>query len=117
MQRTTRWAGVAVLTAALTVQPQAVAEAGDQAVTGVRTVTLVTGDKVTVTGPTSAIVEPGEGREKVTFLTDEARGRLRVLPGDAAVLVRAGRLDPRLFDVTGLLELGYDDGRKELPCS
>ncbi|WP_326820990.1 S8 family serine peptidase [Streptosporangium sp. NBC_01756] len=115
MQRTTRWAGVAVLTAALTVQPQAVAEAGDQAVTGVRTVTLVTGDKVTVTGPTSAIVEPGEGREKVTFLTDEARGQLRVLPGDAAPLVRAGRLDPRLFDVTGLLELGYDDSRKELP--
>ncbi|MBB5781799.1 S8 family serine peptidase [Nonomuraea jabiensis] len=94
--------------------PQAVAQAGDQAMTGMRTVTLVTGDKVTVTGPTSAIVEPGEGREKVTFLTDEARGRLRVLPGDAAPLVAAGRLDPRLFDVTGLLELGYDDS-KELP--
>ncbi|MFI6737849.1 S8 family serine peptidase [Nonomuraea sp. NPDC050451] len=111
----TRWAGVAVLAAAMTAPPPAVAEAGDQAVTSVRTVTLVTGDKVTVTGPASAIVEPGEGREKVTFLTDEARGRLRVLPGDAAPLVAAGRLDPRLFDVTGLLELGYDDSRKELP--
>ncbi|MFI7636064.1 S8 family serine peptidase [Nonomuraea sp. NPDC049400] len=129
MQRTTRWAGVAVLAAAMIAQPavlpqavaepaappQAVAGAGDQMVTGARTVTLVTGDKVTVTGPTSAAVEPGEGREKVTFLTDEAQGRLRVLPGDAAPLVAAGRLDPRLFDVTGLLELGYDDSRKELP--
>ncbi|MFI7129421.1 S8 family serine peptidase [Nonomuraea sp. NPDC050153] len=121
MRTTTRWAGVAVLAAALTVPPPAVAQAGERAgeqageQTGVRTVTLVTGDKVTVTGPTSAIVEPGEGREKVTFLTDEARGRLRVLPGDAAPLVQAGRLDPRLFDVTGLLELGYDDGREELP--
>jgi subtilisin family serine protease len=121
VRRTTRWAGVAVLAAAMIVQPQADAEAGDRAVTGsrvatgVRTVTLVTGDKVTVTSPTSAIVEPGAGREKVTFLTDEARGRLRVLPVDAAPLVRAGRLDPRLFDVTGLLELGYDDSRKELP--
>ncbi|MEU4230080.1 S8 family serine peptidase [Nonomuraea sp. NPDC026600] len=129
MQSTTRWAGVAVLAAAMTVQPaalpqavaeptaqpQAVAEAVDQPVTSVPTVTLVTGDKVTVTGPTSAVVEPGEGREKVTFLTDEARGQLRVLPSDAAPLVQAGRLDPRLFDVTGLLELGYDDSRKELP--
>ncbi|MFG1687689.1 S8 family serine peptidase [Nonomuraea sp. NPDC049269] len=129
MQRTTRWAGVAVLAAAMTVQSaalpqaaaepaapsQAVAAAGDQPVTSVRTVTLVTGDKVTVTGPTSAAVEPGEGREQVTFLTDVVRGRLRVLPDDAAPLVRAGRLDPRLFDVTGLLELGYDDSRKDLP--
>ncbi|WP_433413664.1 S8 family serine peptidase [Microtetraspora malaysiensis] len=115
MQRTTWWAGVAVLAAAVTVPPPAVAQAGDQPVAGVRTVTLVTGDKVTVTGATSAMVEPGEGREKVTFLTDETRGRLRVLPSDAAPLVAAGRLDPRLFDVTGLLELGYDDSRKELP--
>ncbi|MEV4018269.1 S8 family serine peptidase [Nonomuraea angiospora] len=97
------------------IQSPAVAQAGDQAVTGGRTVTLVTGDKVTVTGATSAIVEPGQGREKVTFLTDEARGRLRVLPSDAAPLVAAGRLDPRLFDVTGLLELGYNDSRKDLP--
>ncbi|NUW35986.1 S8 family serine peptidase [Nonomuraea sp. SMC257] len=147
MQRTTWWAGVTVLAAAMAAQPAALpsaaaqpaappqavsatgdrlvtgdqADTGDQAVTaartaaGVRTVTLVTGDKVTVTGPASATVEPGEGREKVTFLTDVARGRLRVLPSDAAPLVRAGRLDPRLFDVTGLLELGYDDSRQELP--
>ncbi len=100
-----------------TAPPQAVAQAGGQTEeqAGARTVTLITGDKVTVTGPTSAAVEPGEGRERVTFLTDVARGRLRVLPDDAAPLVRAGRLDPRLFDVTGLLELGYDDSRKELP--
>ncbi|MEV5559422.1 S8 family serine peptidase [Nonomuraea wenchangensis] len=115
MRTTTRWAGVAVLAMAVAVQPQAVAEAGGQAADGVRTVTLVTGDKVTVTGPTSAAVEPGEGREKATFLTDVAEGRLRVLPDDAVPLVRAGRLDPRLFDVTGLLELGYDDSRQELP--
>ncbi|WP_237102340.1 S8 family serine peptidase [Nonomuraea sp. MG754425] len=108
-----------MLAAAMTVQPtalpQALAKAGDQPATGVRTVTLVTGDKVTVTGPTSAAVEPGQGREQVTFLTDVAVGRLRVLPDDAVPLVRAGRLDPRLFDVTGLLELGYDDSRAELP--
>ncbi|MET7458950.1 S8 family serine peptidase [Nonomuraea sp. NPDC005501] len=119
MHRTTRWAGVAVLAVAVAAPWQAVAhgvaQAAGQPATGVRTVTLVTGDKVTVTGRTSAIVEPGEGREKVTFLTDEAQGRLHVLPSDAAPLVHAGRLDPRLFDVTGLLELGYDDSREELP--
>ncbi|ADJ43452.1 PA domain-containing protein [Amycolatopsis mediterranei S699] len=31
------------------------------------------------------------------------------LPGDAAGLVRAGRLDEQLFNVTGLLRQGYDD--------
>ncbi|MEW2386523.1 S8 family serine peptidase [Micromonospora sp. NPDC047707] len=39
-----------------------------------------------------------------------------MVPGDAAALVAAGRLDPRLFDVTSLLAQGYDDTRRaDLP--
>ena len=34
-----------------------------------------------------------------------------MIPGYAAALVAAGRLDERLFDVTSLLEYGYDDTR------
>lgn len=71
-----------------------------------RTVTLATGDRVTVNGELTATIEPGEGREGVTFTTEQRGGRLRVLPSDAIALLSDKRLDPRLFDVTGLLELG-----------
>ncbi|WP_283137456.1 S8 family serine peptidase [Rhizohabitans arisaemae] len=63
----------------------------------------------------TATIEPGEGREGITFTTEERGGRLRVLPSDAVALLRDKRLDPRLFDVTGLLELGYDDRNGGLP--
>ncbi|GII75114.1 serine protease [Sphaerisporangium rufum] len=72
-----------------------------------RTVTLITGDRVTMIGDATAVT-PAAGREKVGFHTSEVAGRLRVVPGDALPLLRQGRLDPRLFDVTTLLEYGYD---------
>jgi subtilisin family serine protease len=68
-------------------------------------VTLITGDRVTVTG-TDTIIERGAGRSGITFITDEHAGRLRVIPSDALPLLSQGRLDPRLFDVTALAELG-----------
>ncbi|MFB9200010.1 S8 family serine peptidase [Nonomuraea spiralis] len=80
-----------------------------------RTVTLISGDRVTVTGQRGAVIEAGEGRKGVTFTTDESGGRLRVVPSDAMPLLNAGRLDSRLFDVTTLLEYGYDDRRRDLP--
>ncbi|WP_214408808.1 S8 family serine peptidase [Sphaerisporangium fuscum] len=79
-----------------------------------RTVTLITGDRVTVFGH-GAQVTPAKGREGVTFAVREIAGRLRVVPGDALPLLRQDRLDPRLFDVTTLLESGYDDRRADLP--
>ncbi|MFI6317707.1 S8 family serine peptidase [Nonomuraea sp. NPDC050556] len=77
-----------------------------------RSVTLITGDTVTVTSG-GAVVKAGPGRQDVFFSTDEGRGRLRVIPSDAFPLLRAGRLDPRLFDVTTLLEFGYDDAHRD----
>jgi subtilisin family serine protease len=77
-------------------------------------VTLITGDKVVVTGQT-ATVEPGPGRDGITFATFRDKGRVRVVPSDAWAMLRAGRLDPRLFDVTGLIEFGYHDIRNDLP--
>jgi len=83
----------------------------------VRTVTLITGDRLTVTGtrPARVAVRPGPGRAGIRFLTRTAHGHLQVLPSDALPLVNAGRLDPRLFDVTTLLASGYDDRRADLP--
>ncbi|MEU8012520.1 S8 family serine peptidase [Micromonospora parva] len=76
------------------------------------TVTLITGDRVTVTA-SGASVQRGTGRESVQFLVRRERGRLTVTPTDALPLLRSGRVDRRLFDVTGLVEAGYDDARRD----
>ncbi|MFE0648034.1 S8 family serine peptidase [Streptomyces sp. NPDC059534] len=73
------------------------------------TVTLVTGDRVTLT-------ELGGGQRTVTV--DRAKGatgavrsqisdgRVTVVPDEARPYLASGALDPRLFDVTGLVEQG-----------
>jgi subtilisin family serine protease len=95
--------------------------AGAETVTSVgggeagRTATLITGDRVTLAPDGGVGVAPGPGRGKVPMLTSTVAGHTRVVPADAVPLLRAGRLDPRLFDVTGLLADGYDDRRADLP--
>ncbi|WP_232519739.1 S8 family serine peptidase [Actinosynnema pretiosum] len=76
-------------------------------------VTLITGDRVRFAGERVLSVEPGPGRERSVVRSHARDGRLRVVPADAAPLLGAGRLDPRLFDVTGLVEAGYDDARRD----
>jgi subtilisin family serine protease len=82
-----------------------------------RTVTLITGDRLSVAtdGSNRFTVIPTEGREHAQFTTTTVRGHLEVMPADAFPLVRADRLDRRLFDVTTLLSYGYDDRRPDLP--
>ncbi|NUS62943.1 MAG: S8 family serine peptidase, partial [Saccharothrix sp.] len=53
------------------------------------------------------------GRDEVTFQSTYRDGRLNVVPEDAVRGIAAGRLDPRLFDVTGLVEAGYDDAHSD----
>ncbi|MGV9349879.1 S8 family serine peptidase [Streptomyces spiralis] len=85
-----------------------------------RDVTLVTGDGVRLgtmpDGMQIAEVRPGAGRGRMTFV-ERARGKsLSVIPADAAPLVAAGKLDPRLFDVSDLMRDGYgDSARPDLP--
>ncbi|MEV0806423.1 S8 family serine peptidase [Micromonospora sp. NPDC050200] len=83
----------------------------------VRTVTLLTGDRVTIYGADAArySITRGKGREHVTFAATRAAGHLRVVPSDAVGPLRDGLLDSRLFDVTTLLDSGYDDRAAELP--
>ncbi|WP_243707506.1 S8 family serine peptidase [Micromonospora sp. KC606] len=81
--------------------------------TGKHSITLVTGDRVTVTTGGKAAVQPGPGREKLRFLVRRERGRLSVVPQDAVALIRANRVDRRLFDVTELISAGYDDARRD----
>lgn len=80
-----------------------------------QTVTLITGDTVTLTagpdGRNAVDVRRGKGREAATFLSSEKNGEISVLPADAVPLIKAGRLDPALFNVTQLVKQGYTDAK------
>ncbi|MYS45665.1 hypothetical protein GTY23_31555, partial [Streptomyces sp. SID5998] len=84
-----------------------------------RTVTLVTGDKVTVTdlagGKKTVTVQRPAGATGAVR-TQVADGAISVVPDEALPYLRAGRLDRRLFDVSALLRQGLADSRTgELP--
>ncbi|TFV33800.1 hypothetical protein E4K10_40705 [Streptomyces sp. T1317-0309] len=78
-----------------------------------RTVTLITGDKVTVTpaGDAGTMTVSGPHGEPVAAHTDKVGKDLYVYPESAAPYVSAGLLDKELFNVTGLVADGYDDAR------
>lgn len=81
-----------------------------------RSITLLTGDRVTVDSRGRVAVEPAEGREDIVFATQRVDGHVRVVPSDAELLLVRGRIDARLFDITALIDMGYDDrGRADLP--
>ena len=73
-----------------------------------RSVTLPTGDRITLGDDARVEVERAPGRERATFLTQWDHGDLRVVPTDATALLADGRADPRLFDVSRLLREGDD---------
>jgi subtilisin family serine protease len=113
-------AGVASVTLVLAGLPagaEAVDTGSGRAAAAVRTVTLVTGDRVLVDGKGQVSgVERAPGRKNVPFSVREVAGHTRVVPGDAELLLVQGKLDARLFDVTQLLKDGYDDaGRSDVP--
>ncbi|GIJ71759.1 S8 family serine peptidase [Virgisporangium ochraceum] len=72
-------------------------------------VTLITGDRVLVGA--SVVVDPVDRVRPARFQQFTRRGDRYVVPSDAGPLVRAGRLDLELFNVTGLVRQGYDDAR------
>ncbi|MFF3379586.1 S8 family serine peptidase [Streptomyces sp. NPDC002680] len=118
-------AGLATTALLLTALPGEVAQGApvDTSATGssqsgpLKTVTLITGDRVTVDGAGKVTgVVRAEGRERVPFSVQVVDGHTRVVPGDAELLLAQGGLDARLFDVTQLVADGYDDaGRTDVP--
>jgi subtilisin family serine protease len=96
--------------------PRGAAAAPDHARSDrVQRVTLITGDRLTVVAGNKIAVERGPGRAGVPFVTRVIDGHRYAIPVDALPLLRDGRLDPRLFDVTTLLESGFDDRRGDVP--
>lgn len=105
-------AGLALRAPPPTTAQAEAAEAGDDGAT----VTLITGDRVTLPAAGPLRIDPGDGREDVGFAIHETGDRLIVIPSDALRLVAADRLDVRLFDVVGLQRMGYGDAdRDDLP--
>ncbi|WP_413757099.1 S8 family serine peptidase [Streptomyces sp. MMBL 11-3] len=84
--------------------------------TGTDTVTLVTGDRVTVTrlggGRRTVTVERAEGATGAVR-TRTVDGDLSVVPDEALPRLRAGTLDRRLFDVDELIRQGLTDRRTD----
>lgn len=83
------------------------------------TVTLLTGDRVTVTtlagGEQTAEVKRPAGATGGVRV-QQVHGDILVLPDEALPLLAANKLDRRLFNVTDLIEMGYDDAKTaELP--
>ncbi|HCT81663.1 MAG TPA: peptidase S8 [Micromonosporaceae bacterium] len=76
-----------------------------------RSVTLITGDRITWYGDGRISAEPREGAR---FLTYSHKGHHYVIPSDALPLLRDDRIDRRLFNITALLDAGYDK-RASLP--
>ncbi|WP_105971687.1 S8 family peptidase [Streptomyces geranii] len=82
-----------------------------------RTVTLVTGDRVTLDADGQVTgVRAAKGREGTTFRISQDGERTYVVPRDAERLLANGTADRRLFEVTQLVKWGYDDAtRPDLP--
>ncbi len=115
-----RRAGTAALALVLALPTAQAVQAAPSPSTGITSpqpsVTLITGDRVTIMGEGVSSIEPAKGREGIAFSTRRKGDHLYVIPQDTVQLVAAGRLDERLFDVTTLLRSGYDDAsRKDLP--
>jgi subtilisin family serine protease len=112
-------AGLAVVGAAVVALPGGAQDPSPAAVSGqltspagpgqLRTVTLLTGDRVRVVDGKVAGVRMAAGRETQPVWQYEVNGHQYVLPADAAPLVEQDRLDRRLFDITELAGQGLDD--------
>ncbi|MBL1116551.1 S8 family serine peptidase [Streptomyces sp. 110] len=77
------------------------------------TVTLITGDTVSVTtgpdGKYAVEVQRAPGRESAEFVTTQQDKEISVVPVDALRLMSKGRVDAGLFNITQLVKQGYDD--------
>ncbi|MGW4967967.1 S8 family serine peptidase [Nonomuraea sp. NPDC004186] len=100
-------AAVLVTAATTAATPAPTQQATQQPTQRPDSVTLITGDRVTVTGQRYR-VQPGPGRE-VSFTRQVREGHLYVIPSDALPLLAQDVLDRRLFDVTQLLQWRYGD--------
>ncbi|GAA0512613.1 peptidase [Paractinoplanes deccanensis] len=102
-------AAAALLGSSAFAPPAGAAEGGPVPPDSVRTVTLITGDRVTM-GASTLRVEGPQGAA-VGYTRRTENGSTYIYPDEALPYVAKGLLDKRLFDVSGLIADGYDDAR------
>ncbi|MFJ8859166.1 S8 family serine peptidase [Streptomyces sp. NPDC102451] len=77
-------------------------------------ITLITGDVVHYSDGTgnqdTVTVDRPDGAEGGVHV-QQAGGDIFVIPDEASTLIAARKLDRRLFDISTLVEMGYDDAR------
>ncbi|WP_405437584.1 S8 family serine peptidase [Streptomyces avidinii] len=101
-------------------RPLVGSEAAGKQPTAPVTVTLVTGDRILVStdtaGRTAATAMPRADGSQPLVQTRQSGKDLYVYPEGAVKALAAGKVDPELFNVTGLVRQGYDDAHtKKLP--
>ncbi len=88
----------------------------DNPVVASHQVTLVTGEVVTVdryaNGTQGATVEPASDGTPVDITSMNVGGDLYVIPAQAQAYLATNTLDRELFNVTKLIEYGYDDAKR-----
>jgi subtilisin family serine protease len=110
----------AALAATLAVTPPVSAQQSAQpqakpapTVVAKHTVTLVTSDVVELNvlsdGDATATIHPDSDRAHIGYATRRAGEDLYVVPTDAMAMISAGTLDEELFNISALVEAGYDD--------
>ncbi|MEU5551977.1 S8 family serine peptidase [Micromonospora sp. NPDC047793] len=77
------------------------------------TVTLITGDRITVDRGGRVTIRPAKDRADIRFRSHQIDGELHVVPVDAVPLIASGVLDRRLFNVSKLIEYGYHDAARD----
>jgi hypothetical protein len=80
-----------------------------------RTIRLTTGDRVLLRGSRIVDVEPADRLARVPFVRYRHAGDEYVVPAGQLGRIRAGEVDERLFNVTGLARAGIQDARTADP--
>ncbi|WP_326565773.1 S8 family serine peptidase [Amycolatopsis rhabdoformis] len=104
---------LAPLLASLVVAGPASAAEAPRPADGTHTVTLITGDVVTVNSDSSTISVKGPDGGPADARILQSAGDVFVFPYSAASYVAKGTLDRRLFNVTDLIADGYDDAHRD----
>ncbi|KON88000.1 hypothetical protein AF332_14990 [Sporosarcina globispora] len=89
---------------------------GNSRVVDTHKITLVTGDVVTVEkhsdGKLVGTLVPSEDGAPILFTQKTIDGDTYLIPDEATPFIAAGQLDEELFNVTKLIEYGYDDSHQ-----
>lgn len=80
------------------------------------TITLVTGDVVILNrysdGKLAGTLQPKEDGMPISYTTKLVNGDYYLVPDQAAAYLSSGQLDEELFNITKLIEYGYDDAHR-----